>query len=217
MLRALLTGFCVLLALPIASASAAPRSTKGAPVYFPHTRSYYELIEIGTGFSVRGAPDITWEKAQHWAAGKSYKGIRGRLAVVKDVETTNFLRDTFKPSQPTWIGMRYYCRLNRLIWTDGSEYSFTGYKNWAQEWGRSLVCQNSASTSEFGGVYFSPVGDGFRWKANGQSKEYGYLFVEYPVGDRDATKTPAAKSGSGKRDAAKPATAAPGEDDADQE
>lgn len=217
MLRALLTGFCAFVALPIVSADAAPRSTTNAPVYFPHTRSYYELVEIGFGYSVRGAPDITWEKAQQWAGTKTYKGVRGRLAVVRDAETTGFLRDTFKPSQPTWIGMRYYCRLNRLIWTDGSEYSFTGYRNWAKEWGRSLVCQNSSSTSEFGGVYFSPVRDGFRWKANGQSKEYGYLFIEYPVGDREPTKAQVPKAGAGKQGAAKPATAAPGEDDADPE
>jgi len=200
MLRLLLTSLCVLLALPVATAGAGSRSVTNAPIYFPHTRSYYELIEIGFGYSIRGAPDITWEKAQHWANTKSYKGARGRLAVVRDSETSAFLKDTFKPSQPTWIGMRYYCRLNRLVWSDGTEHSFAGYKNWAQEWGRSLVCQNSASTSEFGGVYVTPVRDGFRWKANGQSKEYGYLFVEYPAVDHSAAKS----------EPAKPASAEPG-------
>lgn len=200
MLRLLLTSFCALLALPIATAGADPRSVTNSPIYFPHTRSYYELVEIGLGYSIRGAPDISWDRAQHWANTKTYKGVRGRLAVVRDAETTAFLRDTFKPSQPSWIGMRYYCRLGRLVWTDGTEQSFTGYKNWAKEWGRSLVCQNSASTSEYGGIYFTPVRDGFRWKANGQSKEYGYLFIEYSASDRGAAQA----------ETVKPASAAPG-------
>lgn len=183
MLKALAAFVGIALALPISMADAAPRSTTGHPIYLPHTKSYYELIEIGYGYSIRGpsAPEITWERAEKWSKTRIHKGVHGRLAVVKDAETTVFLRDTFKPPERVWIGLRYFCRLNKLMWTDGDVQPLNGYRNWAQPWRESSSCR-LGSTTEYAPVFFGMVRDGFRWQAHGQSKEFYYLFVEYPTG-----------------------------------
>jgi len=183
MLKALTAFVGIALALPIAAADAAPRSTTAQPVYFEHTKGYYELIEIGPGYSIRGqAPEIKWERAEKWAMTRVHKGTRGRLAVVRDAETMEFLRQTFKPPQKTWIGLRYFCRLNRLLWTDGEEHPTTAYRGWMQPWRAPGSCMNGSSMTEYAPVFISAVQEGFRWQAHGESKEFNYLFVEYPTG-----------------------------------
>jgi hypothetical protein len=183
MRKALAAWAGIALVAPIALASAAPRATTDQPVYFPHTGSHYELIEIGPGYSVRGqAPEIKWERAEKWAMTRLHKGARGRLAVVKDAETMEFLRETFKPSHKAWIGLRYFCRLNRLLWTDGNEHPTTSYRPWTQPWRSPDSCRNGSSTTEYAPVFIGGLQEGFRWQAHGQSKEFNYLFVEYPTG-----------------------------------
>jgi hypothetical protein len=182
MLKALAAAVGIALALPVSAADAAPKSVTGQPVYFPHTKSYYELIQIGSGYSLRGKePEITWERAQSWAMGRVHKGTRGRLAVVKDAETTEFLRRTFQPPERVWIGLRYFCRLNKLVWTDGAEHPASGYRNWMQPWRQPDSCRLGGN-AEYAPVSLGPVQEGFRWQARGQSKEFYYLFVEYPTG-----------------------------------
>ena len=69
------------------------------PVYYPESGSYYELVKVTPGYSVRGenAPEINWNNARRLAAQRTHKGIRGRLAVVKSRAVHEFLRKTFKP------------------------------------------------------------------------------------------------------------------------
>ena len=161
------------------------------PVYEPDTGSYFELRKVTPGYSVRGgAPAIQWPKAQVLARQSTYKGIRGRLAVVKSKEVNDFLRRTFKPDWGAWIGLRYWCKFNRLQWITGEFHERTAYANWDPVWnhegspGAARGQPSCRRKDTFWPVHYWSVDAGFRWNANGDQKEMRYFFIEYPTGKR---------------------------------
>ncbi|CAN0577002.1 unnamed protein product, partial [Laminaria digitata] len=58
------------------------------PIYNPETKSYFELR-----IDLPHPPN--WGTAVRYARTKTYKGVRGRLAVVKDLQTHSFLQANF--------------------------------------------------------------------------------------------------------------------------
>ncbi|MDH3944919.1 MAG: C-type lectin domain-containing protein [Anaerolineae bacterium] len=160
------------------------------PVYNPETKSYFELVRVAVGSSIRWAEgaEATWATSQRLASTRTHKNVRGRLAVVKTKQVNDFLRDTFKPDHAAWIGLRYYCHFNKLQWVTGETHPHSAYSNWDRVWnhagGRdsglgSTKCGKSAD--HYWPVHYWSDKGGFRWNANGPVKEWYSFFVEYPT------------------------------------
>ena len=166
------------------------RPVFGEKVYFPGTKNYYELVGAEAGDSHRGAlvMEITWERAMRKATRRSYKGVQGRLAVVRSEKLHTFLKRTFRPDQITWIGLRYWCRFNRMQWVNGDFHDRSDYQRWDTVWARLGGRPHGQSKPRCHGaawywpVHYWGVGYGFRWNANDMQKEGHAYFVEYPTG-----------------------------------
>ena len=170
---------------PRSEVQSAPPSEKpplyDTKVYNPATASYFELKRPGGDFS--------WYKAQEYAENANYKGVRGRLAVVKNKETQDFLVKTFRPSI-AWIGLKYYCKLNALQWVSGEFWPLTGYANWGTPWNLDGASPNHQRRSycdasdfrRFNGVNMWGHEGNYKWNVNGAPKIFYRFFVEYPTG-----------------------------------
>ncbi|MEX2650278.1 MAG: hypothetical protein WD673_14815 [Alphaproteobacteria bacterium] len=79
------------------------------PVYDSETKSYFELVQMGLGYSDRGplSPEIGWERSRLFALGRLCKGVPGRFAIVPSPAVHKFLRETLRPTEAAWIGLRY--------------------------------------------------------------------------------------------------------------
>lgn len=144
------------------------------PVYNPHTKSYFEL-------RVDLPKPPTWQTAARYARTKKFKGVRGRLAQIKDLKTHSFLQANFEIREEAWIGLRYYCSFRKLVWTDGEEHPRRGFKMWAKRWHRTNIRCGAASIP-YMPLYYLPFNKGFRWQASGPEKYFVSYFVEYPTG-----------------------------------
>ncbi len=159
------------------------------PVYYEPTDSYFELVSLKSQYPGRFARDETgWLQVKVLAAKRSYKGRRGRLAVVRDRATNSFLRDTFKPNLPSWFGLQYLCQYNRLIWSNGRLHEKNGFQNWSRVWNvrgkkpsnpnRSQGC---GTHNYFYAVHYWATKSGFTWNANASNVHWKLMFVEYPA------------------------------------
>ena len=161
------------------------------PVKYPATGNYYELVRAEPGHSLRGpgTAALGWYKAMQLATKRVYKGAPGRLAVVNSTELSNFLRRTFRADEKAWIGLRYWCRFNKLQWITGEFLKPGDFTNWDPQWyhdggihGGTKRPHCAGKASEYWPVHYWPVVDGFGWNANGQRKEARSYFVEYLTG-----------------------------------
>ncbi len=161
------------------------------PVYFPHTKSYFEMVRMSTAPVNSGIGVVDWQEANVLAMRRTYKGAPGRLAVVTDGETNAFLRTTFKPEESVWIGLRYWCAFGKLQWVTGDEHPLTAYANWDVIWNRNAIGRNAGNAQNpcprdqrgaYLGVHYWPVTEGFFWNAHGSPKKFALFFVEYPTG-----------------------------------
>ena len=157
------------------------------PIYNPETKSYFE--------NYNPAPDLVydpdyiydWLQSKVIAEGRTFHGVRGRLAVVKNKETNDFIVKHFKPDNGTWIGLEYMCDDRILRWSTGEIWPLSGYQNWGRPW-------NIEGTSPYGrvrssctslnpmGVHYWGSEAGYKWNANGGAKKFGYMIIEYPTG-----------------------------------
>lgn len=174
-------------------APAGSRAVPGKPVYNEATKSYFEL-------RVDLPPPYYWGTAVKYARTKRYKGVRGRLAVVRDLETHSFLQANFDVREEVWIGLRYYCSFRKLVWSDGTEQPRSKFKMWARKWHRTKI-RCGKTRIQFMPIYYLPSQQGFRWQAAGPSKQFASYLVEYVTGSEnpeankpEAAKTPAAKT-----------------------
>jgi hypothetical protein len=163
---------------------AAEGPVPSAPVYNPSSKSYFQL------FSDNHDPG-SWLGARKRAGMKSFKGVRGRLAVIESAETHNFVLRAFNLTQnkfQVWIGLRYWCSAHLLQWESGPAFSPTDsghFKIWHTKWSRNS--ENDCSFAEsrvvgFAPVYYRTIGNVTRWQAVGAAKQFGYYLVEYPTG-----------------------------------
>lgn len=180
--------FVVLLLTGPAPASATPSDPeRDSPIYYnPATKSYFQLVWAPVGYSGRGKDlhEINWGWSNNVARSRVYKGVRGRLAVVKDKATNDFLRDTFHTIGYVWVGLRYWCGVRRLQWTTGEVLPLDGYENWDPNWNRTYQGKGCTFgySFDYTSVAYTPYNEGFRWTTWGYAKEFYHFFVEYPTG-----------------------------------
>lgn len=188
MLKAIVSAF-LLVAVAWPPGTSRAEALLDTPLYNPETKSYFELVWVPPGWSIRGAEfaEISWERARQFAHQQTYKGVRGRLALVKSEATHHFLR-RFQPDRATWIGLRYWCHHGKLQLATGEFYPKTGYAGWDRNWAvagtkqtgnRPPVCTGNFP---YWPVHYWSIQEGFRWNANGTLKEWRYVFIEYPTG-----------------------------------
>ena len=183
----------VLAVFSAAAAEAAPEREPvvNTPVYFPKTKSYFELVRAIPGdwdLSASSDPNIRWVAAYTKAQQRMHKGARGRLAVVKDRAVHDFLMQTFRPDNITWIGLRYWCRVNRTQWVTGEFHNRGSFAAWDHLWNRAGTFEGTRPVGTcdpdqpYWPVHYWGVDQSFRWNANGPLKAGRYYFVEYPTG-----------------------------------
>ena len=86
----------------------------GKVVYDPSSGSYFEIIR-----NRKPPPLNSWKYARADVEKRVYKGIRGRLAVIKTLATHEFLKKHLGIPFEAWIGLRYHCSSGKLIWVNG--------------------------------------------------------------------------------------------------
>lgn len=172
---------CLLYATTVVAAD--PQLSR-TPIYNPASKSYFQLFDDNVHPG-------NWDAARKRAAGKAYKGVRGRLAVVDSPETHKFVIQTFKLNQmrvSVWIGLRYWCSARLLQWEDGlpfEPYEPTAFRVWHADWTRSDedACSMSRSARVgFAPVYYRTIGSLTRWQAVGAAKYFPYYLVEFTTG-----------------------------------
>jgi hypothetical protein len=168
------------------------------PKYNPITKSYFELYSPDASDPKKNrvalSGGIGWKKANVLASRRTYRGVRGRLAVVDTPETHNFLRENFRPKLAAWIGLRYWCNFNKLQWVTGKFHKRGKFHKWGPVWNHSAksphddpshkaYCERQDNKHYFG-VHYWGTQYGFFWNANGRYKEFNALFIEYPTGKK---------------------------------
>lgn len=152
------------------------------PIYNPQTKSWFELrVDLPT--------PSNWRSAVKFSRRHTFKGIRGRLATVKDLQTHSFLRANFDALGSTWIGLRYFCSFRKLVWADGTEHPRKAFKMWAKKWYRTDV-RCGKQRIQYMPIYYLPSRFGFKWQASGPEKYFISYFVEYPTGAEDPKDAP---------------------------
>lgn len=152
------------------------------PIYNPESKSYFEL-------RVDLPKPPNWQTAVRYARTKFYKGVRGRLAVVKDLQTHSFLQANFDVREEAWIGLRYFCSFRKLVWENGEEQPRRAFKMWAKRWHRTDIrCGNNRI--QYMPIYYLPNSKGFKWQASGPAKYFVSYFVEYQTGAEDPKDAP---------------------------
>lgn len=147
-----------------------------AVVYYPGTKNYYQLVEYPTG------QGRNWWQAEQEAESWTYKGVRGRLAVVSNRDLEEFLRNTFAPKVEAWIGLRYWCNYRKLQWVTGELHPQSAYSNWHPNWNRDPSVSCGSGISYMPVYYTGRASGGFLWQAAGEAKVFESYFVEYPTG-----------------------------------
>lgn len=163
-------------ATPLASSSRAQEGNQPGeqPVYFPHTKSYFSMMEI------KHHPQ--WVVYERKAQTKSYRGVTGRLAIIRDKETHEFVKKTFGLNKPTWIRLRFFCRYRKLMWSDGSIHPLSDFKIWAKQWYRNKETNCGNPAQVWMPVYYIQTNIGPVWQASGQHKGFSFALIEYPTG-----------------------------------
>jgi len=162
------------------------------PVYNPETKSYFEYYFPSPGLLYNSELQFGWETSKRMAEERVFHGVRGRLAVIKDKETNDFIVKALKPQDGAWIGLEYMCDLRALRWVTGEFWPLTAYQNWSQPWNVGLTTPVKApserqrawclSDQRWMGVhYWGPKGN-FKWNANGTAKQFGWMIIEFPTG-----------------------------------
>lgn len=156
--------------------------TMAGPFYNEATKSYFALLDTYP-------ESMNWEESRVLAARRSFKNVRGRLAIIPDINTDRWLVNTFRKhmKRPAFIGLRYWCRQGKLQWVDGSIAANNGFARWHNPWYRSTR-DSCPVLAEFGGNAFMAVhydvpdsGD-IALRAAGPMKKFEAYLVEFPTG-----------------------------------
>lgn len=186
-IRSILSASCAgAILFGAAAASSAPgpsgrdKSLAG-PIYNPATNSYFQLFEHP---GAQTSHFYTWASANGRAATKVYKGKRGRLAVIRDPKDLEFVRANFSLPGATWIGLRFYCKYRKLLWSDGKMQGPKAQGMWhPKSWHRTAV---RCASRGYMPIYLSGNDSaGIYWQASGPAKGFQTFLVEFP-----APKTP---------------------------
>ncbi len=152
------------------------------PIYNPASESYFQLLWLTT-------ERPNWGSAHVAASSRTFKGVRGRLAVIDRPETHQFILQNFEVNEEIWIGLRYWCRFRMLQWNDLEPYSPADpgrFHAWHPRWYRVTPSCSSWRSKElqYKPVYYQPLGGGnARWQASGPAKFFERFLIEYPTGE----------------------------------
>jgi hypothetical protein len=173
--------FLTVLALAWTSSASANEAVYSKPMYESKSKSYFELVRLTKADEpIHYVPSMNWADAEAFAKKRIFKGVHGRLAVIKSLETHSFIMMNFRPATYTWIGLRYFCKGRKLVWSDGDEFQRGDFQAWATPWDQSsgVGCHERSYMP----VAYNGTSDGFRWIAKGGLKIYRDLLIEYPTG-----------------------------------
>jgi len=150
--------------------------------YDPETKSYFEWRHLGsTAYGHGQGPN--WSEARDIAASSRYHGVAGRLAIVRNVDTHEFLLKNFNPPGEAWIGLQYMCGSRQSVWIDGTVLGKADFAAWdLSQWYRNDNITCTTAHIPWMGVYYLPRNQFFRWQATGSAKRFRDLIIEYPTG-----------------------------------
>lgn len=161
--------------LAFSSPAAWGADTSGAKLD-AHSNSHFLLREV--------SQPINWLYARRMARQMEHNGVRGRLALVEDAATHLFLEQTFELAGEAWIGLRYWCRLQRAKWVTGKDHDRSRLNAWAEPWYYKDTghCggQRGYEAAAFMPVYYMTQEEGFRWRATSLQIGLKRFFVEFP-------------------------------------
>ena len=147
----------------------------GKVVYDPSSGSYFEVILNESGFK-------RWKFARPFINRRIYKGIRGRLAVIKTRATHEFLRKNLGIPSDAWIGLRYHCASGKLVWVTGEilrrGVDFEIWHSKLYYEGRSL-CWVGKITHLV--VFYKVIGRQWYWRLSGPDHNITGTVIEYPT------------------------------------
>ncbi len=191
-----------------AGLSGATAQTKLGPIldkkiFNPENGNYYQLVDVRTSkininltFSRYG---VTWGGASRLANQLKYKNVQGRLVKDNSPELDTFLRQTFRPSTYTWIGIRYKCSDRKLYYIDEEPLTPNSFTFWSPvDWSSDRVHNATGRPSniekpvcygriKYHGAYMT-IGDIDRapyWALVVDDKVWYAFFVEYPTGETE--------------------------------
>ncbi len=180
------SGACVVMLIPLCMAGTTAFSAAkpgDPPIYNPASKSYFQLL-------MQTTYNKNWDFARRAAWSRTFKGVRGRLAVVDRRETHLFILQNFDINRPTWIGLRYWCRYRMLEWNGLSPYSPTDpgrFHAWHARWfhKKPFECGSRRKRDRYYmAVYYEPIGSrNARWQASQSGRPIARFLVEYPTGE----------------------------------
>lgn len=191
MYRLLVASALLTTSLFMAAGPAMARELRYTKIYYPPTKSYYELVNMNfsSGGLYMGYKSTTWSNVRNAARQKIFAGVRGDLARITSPELDSWLRYTFRPERITWFGLKYDCKTRTLYYPDGNPVPKDGYinfhpTNWGHRDENNRPDCNRYQVSFYGG-YLNLRSDsnlGTSWALETNIKFYGSYFVEYPTG-----------------------------------
>ena len=145
----------------------------------PHSKNYFRLERIPRG---------NYMNALRHARSKAFKGVRGRLAVIRSRETQEFIVRTLRPPDETWIGLRMTCSPRKLVWVNGELFDKRKhYANWGRRWhynDRYIPCPGGGVGSQFAGIALVRERNVVRWYAIAPAHFTRSLLIEFPTDRR---------------------------------
>lgn len=180
----------LVLALLSASSDAQASGQYGKVLYFEPAGRYFELVKVTRAESKSYIPEFNWEEADRAARMRVYKGIHGRLASIETQAIHTFVFENLQPDEWTFIGLRYFCKLRKLMWSSGKSLERGQFQAWHAQWDQSETagCVKSTGEADWMPVAYSPSREGFRWVAKGARKKYYAYIVEYPAPQKPAAE-----------------------------
>ena len=164
-------------------------------VYFPETDSYYELVSLSSQYPGRFGRNATgWQEVNRLAVQRVRKSRRGRLAIVSSKKVHDFLRKTFRPEKPAWIGLRFFCKYNTAMWVNGQRIKPGDFRAWANPWNLAEKHYSPTSPHRISCANWNPVlpvhywgiPEGFLWNGNVYTVHWSTFFVEYPAQNKSS-------------------------------
>lgn len=146
------------------------------PYYNPASKSYFEL------FRMQKTPDMQrrWWGAKILADKSYFKDTQGRLAIVGDLATHQFILRNFS-ARNFWIGLQYFCSTRTLKWVDGTNAAQSKFSAWDTQWSNTEI---RCGGGNYMAVHYTTDTStkALRWRASGINKGYQIYLVEYPTG-----------------------------------
>ena len=140
----------------------ASRAVHQGPILDPKTGSYFEL-RVDNG---EGNAEDNWNGASAKASRLTYDGRRGHLAIVRTMETLEFIRENFRINEEVWIGLRFFCKYRKLLWVNGDIHPMARNELWARQWFRNAKVRCSTQHIDVMPVYLTRESHGpARWQA----------------------------------------------------